>query len=114
MIAHLFNISNYKKNKDLPKDSHNDDFGGMKISFRTQRYPSIDDVHVIKQSLDIFYPTRGVITVGLLLSTIGLLLFSPFHIPVSYRFIGGVGFFIMGISVIGNGFINSRKKKHND
>jgi hypothetical protein len=43
------------------------------------------------------------------MSVIGVLLFSPVKLPSIYRFVGGVGFLIMGISVIGSGLLNSRK-----
>jgi hypothetical protein len=58
-----------------------------------------------------YYPTRGVVTVGILMSLVGLLLFSPIKLPSIYRFVGGTGFFIMGISVIGSGLLNSRKSR---
>jgi hypothetical protein len=58
-----------------------------------------------------YYPTRGVVTVGILMTVVGLLIFSPIKLPSIYRFVGGTGFFIMGISVIGAGLINSRKNK---
>jgi hypothetical protein len=61
-----------------------------------------------KKESENYYPTRGVVTVGILMTVIGLLLFSPIKLPSIYRFIGGIGFFIMGISVIGSGLINSR------
>lgn len=58
-----------------------------------------------------YYPTRGVVTVGLLMTVVGLLLFSPINLPSIYRLVGGIGFFIMGVSVIGSGLLNSRKEK---
>ena len=58
-----------------------------------------------------YYPTRGVVTVGILMSVVGLLLFSPIKLPSIYRFVGGIGFFIMGSSVIGSGLLNSRKNR---
>ena len=58
-----------------------------------------------------YYPTRGVVTVGILMTVVGLLIFSPINLPSIYRFVGGTGFFIMGISVIGAGLINSRKNR---
>ncbi len=58
-----------------------------------------------------YYPTRGVVTVGILMTVVGLLIFSPIKFPSIYRFVGGTGFFIMGISVIGAGLINSRKNR---
>jgi len=56
-----------------------------------------------------YYPTRGVVSVGILMLIIGLLLFSPIQLPSIYRLVGGIGFFIMGVSVIGGGLLNSRK-----
>jgi hypothetical protein len=58
-----------------------------------------------------YYPTRGVVTVGILMTIVGLLLFSPIKLPSIYRYVGGIGFFIMGISVIGSGLLNSRKNR---
>jgi hypothetical protein len=58
-----------------------------------------------------YYPTRGVVTVGILMTIVGLLLFSPIKLPSIYRIVGGIGFFIMGISVIGGGLLNSKKNR---
>jgi hypothetical protein len=58
-----------------------------------------------------YYPTRGVVTVGILMTVVGLLIFSPIKLPSIYRYVGGTGFFIMGISVIGAGLINSTKNR---
>jgi sugar phosphate permease len=49
-----------------------------------------------------YFPARGVVVVGVLMSVVGLLLFSPIKLPSMYRFVGGFCFFIMGISIIGS------------
>jgi hypothetical protein len=36
------------------------------------------------------------------MSVIGLLLFSPVKLPSMYRYVGGICFFVLGISVIGS------------
>ncbi len=56
------------------------------------------------------YPPGGVLTLGIIMTVVGLFLLSPLVVPSISSFVGGTGFFILGISVIGAGIISSAKK----
>ena len=58
------------------------------------------------------YTTGGVLTVGIIMTVVGILLLSSQLVPPSiYSFVGGMGFFILGLSVIGAGIIRSAEKQ---
>lgn len=56
------------------------------------------------------YPTRGVFTVGFLLTLIGSLLLLPIQIPPTLKFVLGVGFLLVGFSVLMNSLVKARKR----
>jgi hypothetical protein len=109
-IASLFDFNRDDKateSVNLSKSIVNKEHFGIKLRFDSAE----KSVNILKVELsESKYPTKGVVTVGILMSIIGILLFYPFKIPQIYRYIGGVGFFIVGVSVLGNGYINSLKK----
>jgi pilus assembly protein TadC len=109
-IAALFGIERDEKDSESEysiKEIVKNDAIGIKLRFDSaEKSVNLPEVELFESK----YPTKGVVTVGVLMSIIGFLLFSPFQIPQIYRYIGGVGFFIVGVSVLGNGYINSRKK----
>ena len=57
------------------------------------------------------YPTKGVLTLGIIMTVVGLIIFSPLAPPSINNFVVGTGFFILGLSVIGAGIISSAEKQ---
>jgi hypothetical protein len=99
------NIIDEYRNKDLIIEKTD----ALVRTLEPERVLNKNGLSATQKVSDDYYPTRGVVTVGILMSVIGVLLFSPVKLPSIYRFVGGVGFLIMGISVIGSGLLNSRK-----
>jgi hypothetical protein len=118
MIARLFGVPPIKIETDAKRNDPVDIFRNNNVDIIKTGTPvrTLEPASALNEKRSIatkkesenYYPTRGVVTVGILMTVIGLLLFSPIKLPSIYRFIGGIGFFIMGISVIGSGLINSR------
>ena len=121
MIARLFGVPPEKKETEASTQYAAPTFSTKNIIIEKSGTPTrtLEPESVLneKRSIDPqiesenYYPTRGVVTVGILMTVVGLLIFSPINLPSIYRFVGGTGFFIMGISVIGAGLINSRKNR---
>ncbi len=116
MIARLFGVPPEKKETEA-RSRINDD---AVTTFRNKNIiiektgtlmRTLEPARAKQKASENYYPTRGVVTVGILMSVVGLLLFSPIKLPSIYRFVGGIGFFIMGSSVIGSGLLNSRKNR---
>jgi hypothetical protein len=103
----VYNAVDIFRNKDLAIKKS----GILVSTFRPESILNEKKLTVTKEVSEIYYPTRGVVTVGVLMSVVGLLVFSPIILPSIYRIVGGLGFFIMGISVVGNGLLNSRKNR---
>jgi hypothetical protein len=119
MIARLFSVPHEKKGSEAGKPDAVTTFINKNIliekpgppnrKLEPERIPNEKKSIAPQKDSENYYPTRGVVTVGILMTVVGLLIFSPISLPSIYRFVGGTGFFIMGISVIGAGLINSRK-----
>jgi len=121
MIARLFGVPPEKKETEASIQYATTTFSNKNIIIeksspltRTLEPESVlDEKRLMASQIESenYYPTRGVVTVGILMTVVGLLIFSPINLPSIYRFVGGTGFFIMGISVIGAGLINSTKNR---
>jgi len=121
MIARLFGVPHEKKENEASKYDAVTTYSHKNIIIEKYGTPTqtLEPESVLNEKRlmttqiesDNYYPTRGVVTVGILMTVVGLLIFSPINIPSIYRFVGGTGFFIMGISVIGAGLLNSRKNR---
>jgi hypothetical protein len=123
MIARLFGVPSEKETEtgnklhsaDVTTFGNKDEIiektGTLMRTLEPESVPNEKTLIATQKASDDYYPTRGVVTVGILMSVVGLLLFSPTKLPLIYRFVGGIGFFIMGISVIGSGLLNSRKNR---
>jgi hypothetical protein len=101
MIARLFGVPPEKKE---PETNNKPTYTALARA-RTLKPESVlgDQGLTASQNVsETYFPARGVVTVGVLMSVIGLLLFSPVKLPSMYRYVGGICFFIMGISVIGS------------
>lgn len=101
MIARLFGIPPEKKE---PETSSKPTYTALALARTLKPEGVLGDKGLISSQnvSETYFPARGVVIVGVLMSVIGLLLFSPFILPSIYRFVGGICFFIMGISVIGS------------
>ncbi len=73
----------------------------------------LDEKRLIAPQIDPekYYPTGGILTVGILMTVVGLIIFSPLVLPSIYSFVVGMGFYILGLSVIGAGIIRSAEKQ---
>ena len=121
MIARLFGVPPEKKGSEAGKPDAVTTFsnkyilleksGPLNRKLEPESIPNEKNSIAPQTDSENYYPTRGVVTVGVLMTVVGLLIFSPISLPSIYRFVGGTGFFIMGISVIGAGLINSRKNR---
>jgi len=121
MIARLFGVPHEKKENEASKYDAVTTYSTKNIIIEKSGTPTqtLEPESVLNEKRlmttqiesDNYYPTRGVVTVGILMTVVGLLIFSPVNLPSIYRFVGGTGFFIMGISVIGAGLLNSRKNR---
>ena len=124
MIARLFGVPPEKKETEESSKSKHEaitKFSNKNIIIeksgpltRTLSPESIlDEKRLIAPQIDPenYYPTGGVFTVGILMTVVGLFLLSPQVLPSIYGFVVGIGFFILGISVIGAGIISSAKKR---
>lgn len=64
------------------------------------------------------YPTRGVATIGILMTIIGFMIFYPFELPTTLQIVFGLGFLLIGFSVLISGLLHTRNKsthsKHHD
>jgi hypothetical protein len=56
------------------------------------------------------YPTLGVATIGFLMALIGSMIFYPFELPTTLQFVFGVGFLLIGLSVLISSILHSRIK----
>jgi hypothetical protein len=124
MIARLLGVPPEKKETETSSILHNDAINTFRNKeFITKKTGTLERglkpisvlnekrLEATQDQSENYYPTRGVVTVGILMSVVGLLLFSPIKLPSIYRYVGGIGFFIMGSSVIGSGLLNSRKNR---
>ena len=121
MIARLFGVPHENKENEASKYDAVTTFSTKNIIIEKSGTPTrtlepesvLNEKRLMATQIESenYYPTRGVVTVGILMTVVGLLIFSPINLPSIYRFVGGTGFFIMGISVIGAGLINSRKNR---
>ena len=120
MIARLFGIppenneiKDSRLNYDVVYTFRNNDLlnekSGIVRMLEPENVLNEKKLNATQEVSENYYPTRGVVSVGILMLIIGLLLFSPIQLPSIYRLVGGIGFFIMGVSVIGGGLLNSRK-----
>jgi len=124
MIARLFGVPPEKKETEASsKSKHNavTKFSNKNIIIeksgpltRTLEPENVlDEKRLIAPQIDPenYYPTGGVLTVGILMTIVGLYLYSPLVLPSINSFVVGTGFFILGISVIGAGIISSAEKQ---
>lgn len=56
------------------------------------------------------YPTRGVATIGILMVLLGSMIFYPVEIPTTLQFVFGIGFLLIGLSVLISSLLHTRNK----
>ena len=124
MIVRLFGVPPEKKETDASSKSkhHADTTYSNKNIINEKSGPLtrtlepasvLDDKRLIAPQTDPEnnYPTKGVLTLGIIMTLVGLIIFSPLAPPSINSFVVGTGFFILGLSVIGAGIISSAEKQ---
>jgi hypothetical protein len=122
MIARLFGVPPEKKESETSSKPNYDAFDTYRNNERSREHTLVGtlepetvlDEKGLKTPQKVsenYFPSKGMVTMGVLMSVIGLLLYLPVKLPSIYRYIGGICFFIMGISVIGSEILNSRKNR---
>ena len=121
MIARLFGVPPEKKETEATKYDAVTTLGNINIIIEKSGTPTrtlepesvLNEKRLIAPQTDPKnnYPTKGVLTLGIIMTVVGLIIFSPLAPPSINSFVVGTSFFILGLSVIGAGIISSAEKQ---